>query len=114
MASNDLRNSILDHKDDDLQEVVVPEWNGTKVWLRPMTGAAMDSWLSARDKTPELATATLLSHVICDEGGKRVFLKSDIPALAQKSSAALKRLLEAVMLRENLTDADPVEDAKGN
>ena len=50
---------------------------------------------------------------ICDEEGKRLHTLEDIPALADKSFEALKRVHDAAMAVNGLT-SEGAEEAEGN
>ena len=92
-----LRDLIL--KADDLKRVPVevPEWE-TTVYVRTMTGLEQDRFeVFAKEEGGLNVRAALLVASVCDEDGQPVFVAEDIPALGEKSGAALDRLVEVAM-----------------
>jgi hypothetical protein len=63
-----------------IEKVSVPELGGIDVYLRRMTGAEREVYVTARDTakaTGEELSRVLLAFCICDECGKRQFEKQE-------------------------------------
>ncbi len=113
-----LREAILGAADTKVVKLAVPEW-GCEVYLRVMTGGERDAFEMATAADPKSGRRSLVNVrarfaalVLADEAGKRLFTDADIPALTQKSAAALDRILEAGMKHNAMRDED-VEAVEG-
>ncbi len=107
------REQILQCDDLPKETVKVPEWGG-EVQVRTMTGTDRDAFeasLIGKEGRLENVRARLVSLVVCDESGSRLFGDADIAALGAKSATALDRVF-AVAQRLNGIGADQVEQAK--
>ncbi len=124
------RAAILDFNDNRTLDVKVPEWGDAEsvVRVRSITVAEADAWRSSLmiEKAKRGINAgtemvfdrvnaasneiKLIVMAAIDEDGKPVFESGDIPALLQKSSAPVKRLLKAIMELSGL-NPDAVEKA---
>lgn len=89
---------ILATEDRPLVELKVPEW-GCSVWLRPLdAGTAMEAF-EAFQKTAEgkervkAGIEHMLIRVLCDEDGRALFTKEDVPALLKKNMKVIQRLI---------------------
>lgn len=91
----DLKAAILAAQDrPTLGPVKVPEW-GVSVYLRELSGAERFSVSRQLSDDKDIdASAVLLTLSIVDEAGARIFSDDDAPALAQKNSAVLVRLMQ--------------------
>ncbi len=91
------RDLILGLVDRTPEPFPVPEW-GVTVWLRPMSSLEREKWESQlraarQGKITSAQPRELLAVLtICDQEGNRLFTLEDIPALAEKSGAALERI----------------------
>lgn len=103
---------------DDLKHEVVhvPEWGGD-VHIRVMTGTERDRFEASVGVGGQMNLANirarLLSLVVCDESGKRLFADADVEALGAKSGAALDRLFAAAQRLNGLSKQD-IEELQGN
>jgi hypothetical protein len=101
-----------------MEEVFVPEWNGT-VGVRIMSGAERDRFEGQMLDYQEQGIRTqnfrarLLVQCLCDEHGGRLFDLSEVEALGAKSSVALDRLFD-VARRMNRMTTEEVEKLQGN
>jgi hypothetical protein len=108
------REQILSAQDANLQEVQVPEWGGS-VFIRVMSGKERDNWeaetmQAAEAKKFENMRAKLLSRVLCDEKGDRLFQTSeDVTALGDKSATALQSLFTQATKLNGIGQADQDE-----
>jgi hypothetical protein len=92
----------------DLQPVAidVPEWGG-RIYIRPMTGAERDRWEIDHLGNPGVdVRARLAVSILCDESGKLLFGREDIPDLTQKSAHALDRIWSAGTKLCRITNED--------
>ena len=99
------RNSILGADDLQHEDVEVPEWGGS-VRVRGLMGSERDEFeasIVVQDgdgKThveSKQMRARLVSLTVIDERGARLFSKSDVEALGQKSAAALEKVFDVAM-----------------
>ena len=106
---------------DDLkhEDVPVPEWGGS-VRVRTMTGSERDQFeaycVSAGKQGVgglDNVRATVLSLVLVDEQGNRLFSKRDVDALGRKSVAALDRVFAVAQRINRLSDRD-IEELEEN
>lgn len=95
------KDQILAAEDLPYRDVEIPEWGGT-VRVRTMTGGERDAFeASLYEKVGEELKyrrehfrAKLLSKVIVDDKGARLFSDKDIEQLSGKSARALNRLFD--------------------
>jgi hypothetical protein len=114
------RDQILNADDRKTMIVPVPEWGG-EVMIRSLTGRERDEFESSLvetkgNKTKQNITnfrARLLSLCIVNEKMERVFIPADIPALGNKSVAALQRVFNACNELSGLSDEDVEELTQG-
>lgn len=97
--------------------VDVPEWGGG-VYVRAMSGVerdAFDAELAEGGPDAVLTNirARLVARCASDAEGARVFQDSDIPALGEKSGAALDRVFTVAQRLNRLTEAS-IASAEGN
>jgi hypothetical protein len=112
-----LKDQILAANDTKIEKLHVPEW-GVDVYIRTLTGFEGDAFdASTRDsegnRIAENFTAKYCQLVMCDETGAQVFGPGDLPALSQKSNAALNRVFNAG-LKLNRMSAEGIEEAEKN
>lgn len=114
---------ILAMDDRNTEVVEVPEWDG-KVTIKTMSGrdrGRYDNYLQkhmvgkgkSRVVDMELTKAALIVQCAVDTKGELMFSHSQIPMLAQKSSAALERLSQVAMKLNGLGEGAE-EDAKAD
>ncbi|MBN8431807.1 hypothetical protein JF535_13195 [Microbulbifer salipaludis] len=103
---------ILGAEDLKHEDVSVPEWGGS-VRVRTMTGSERDQFeaycISAGKSGVgglDNVRATVLSLVLVDEQGNRLFSKRDVDALGRKSVSALDRVFEVAQRLNRLSDRD--------
>lgn len=114
------REQILQADDLLLEDVEVPEWDGT-VRVRGLTGAERDAFESEivqlKGKKASLNTqnfrAKLVARSVVDEDGQRLFSDRDAQVLGQKSAAALQRVFEVAQRLSGLSETD-VEELVAN
>jgi len=114
------RDTILSITDSKLEPLEIPEWGGT-IYIRTITGGERDGVEYALSEDPKTGNrrqqnfrAYFVSLVACDESGKRLFKNQDIPALAQKSGAAIERIVDAGLKLNNFKAADVEEMTKNS
>lgn len=114
------REQILAAKECAVEIVAVPEWGG-EVGMRRMScreAEAFQDWLNTRQTDGGTIhmmdlRATLLSKVLCDAAGQRLFSEEDIEALGAKSNDVMHRLfIKAKAV--NLIVEDAVEETEKN
>lgn len=113
------RDEILAAHDILTEEVPVPEWGGS-VLVRGLTGrerkALSESILDPKGNASTRLAINLQIRLpaLCmvDESGKRLFEETDVTALADKNSAALKRVFDVAARLSGLSDDDVAEMAK--
>ena len=116
---SDLKADILDSDDLKIEKVAVPEWpkvNG-HLYVKVMTGTARDAFESAFVKGGSVlinVRAKLAARTLCDSDGKLVFTDADIPALGQKSAAALDRVFASAQRLNGIGEADVEALAKNS
>jgi len=100
-----LREEILAKNDQPIVDMFIPEWNVTikvKLWSAKQYEQYERYIERQKEFCPEIDTvrAAAAAKSIVDEQGNRVFSDEDIPALAEKSGLALKRIFNRVMIGE--------------
>lgn len=98
------RDDVLSAKDLRLEPVAVPEWGGS-IFVRPMTAEQADKFQSNPDGLENL-TSRMVAFCAVDENGGRLFVDEDVPALANKSASAMRRVVEAIGRVNALTVAE--------
>jgi hypothetical protein len=115
------RDEILRIQDAKTIEVEVPEWGGT-VTIKVMSGAEreqFEGFVQSRMKTDGKVTdlsdvrATLLSLVLVDDKGERMFSAADVKELSKKSSLVLTMLAAKAQEVNGLTGGS-VEEMRKN
>jgi hypothetical protein len=116
------RDDILTADDIRIEPVEVPEWGG-RVYVRTLTGLQREKYVESIRKVTghgkkqlveiniQKSGAKLAAQTICDDKGKLLFTEADIPGLANKSSRALQRVIDASAELNGLDD-EAEEDAK--
>ena len=113
------RDDILRANDSQMEAVDVPEWGG-QVLVKGLSGTERDRFeqdsIDQRGKTTKLnftnIRARLLVLCLVDEQGNRLFQRSDIDMLGQKSAAALNRVFEVARRLSGLNQEDVEELAE--
>lgn len=113
--------AILQANDIQREEVDVPEWGGT-VLVQGLSGRERDdleaSMIKGKGKNAsvnlENLRAKVVARTVVDEDGKRIFEDQDIPALTQKSAAALNRVYEVAQRLSGITQEDVDELTKNS
>ena len=113
------KSDILNADDLKHEDVKVPEWGGS-VRVRTMTGSERDqfeAYCIAAGKNGvgglDNVRATVVSLVLVDEDGNRLFSKRDVEALGKKSISALDRVFEVAQRINRLSDRD-IEELEEN
>ena len=113
------RDDILRADDIQAEIVDVPEWGG-QVRVKGLSGTERDRFeqdsIDQRGKTTKLNFANIRARllVLClvDEQGNRLFQRSDIDLLGQKSAAALNRVFDVARRLSGLNQEDVEELAE--
>lgn len=113
------RDDILRADDIQAEIVDVPEWGG-QVRVKGLSGTERDRFeqdsIDQRGKANKLNLANIRARllVLClvDEQGNRLFQRSDIDLLGQKSAAALNRVFEVARRLSGLNQEDVEELAE--
>ena len=95
MPENLTAAEILAHDDQEIEPIDLPEWNG-KAFVRVMSGTDRDRLERAIDQKTA-SRAMIAAYTLCDAKGNRLFTDNDLPALAQKSSVALDRVVDVAL-----------------
>lgn len=106
------RSAILAASDRKVEAVDVPEWNG-RVFVRSLTAGDRSAWAAAMRDDADRAGLLMIARAVCDADGVRIFGDDDLDALAEKSTAAIDRLVDAV-LRVNGMRPEQIEEIEGN
>lgn len=112
------RDAILGADDLPIEQVEVPEWNGS-VYMRTLTGEQRDEFEQAameRKARKHLdirgMKAKLVAMCICDKDGKVLFGgRDDGTKLLKKSGAAIERLSKVAQRLSGLDDKEMEEIA---
>lgn len=115
------RDEILAALDIEIQEVDVPEWGGV-VRVRGLTGAERDRFeasiirMQGRRRVMRMKDirAKLVALTVVDEDGQHLFTETDIPALSEKSAAALQRVVDVAQQLSGITEKDLQELEKNS
>lgn len=117
------REEILGMQDIPSETVLVPEWGGKKVLVRGLTGTQRDEFeelsLVRRGKRREVNLRNMRSRLVAASvvdpvSGKKIFREEDVPALGDKSAAALQRVFNVAMRLSGISDEDVEELAKNS
>jgi hypothetical protein len=112
--------SILDIDDTRIEELYIPEWNGTvflKSWSGNKRAQFENAVLQYRGNDVRVNTkqarqwAAVLS--LCDKEGSLLFKTTQVKELDKKSSAALERIFKRVQAINGL-DVEVQEELQGN
>lgn len=91
------KDQILKANDLPFREVEVQEWSGS-VRIRTMTVKEQEALIlsTTRDGEQDMKDfrVKLLSKVLCDEDGERLFTDADIENLGSKSAKVIQRLFK--------------------
>lgn len=115
------RDAILQATDLTFEDVAVPEWGGV-VRVRGLTGTERDAFeasvVERQGKQSKLNMANirarLVTLVVVDDDGKRLFSDADVAALGRKSGVALNRVFEVAQRLSGITEADMSELEKNS
>ena len=107
------KQAILDAQDIEIEEVRVPEWNGT-VYVKGMSGLERDTFeasiVQQRGTSSKVnmvnIRAKLAAQTICDKDGVRMFTDKDVHALGKKSANALQRVFDVAQKLSGITGDD--------
>lgn len=120
ILSKELVEALLVLDDCPVERVKTPEWKEVcdEVLVRTMTGSERDEYEIAISKLDvkqreRNIRARLLSMVIIDEQGERLFGEANIERLGKKSIKAINRVFAAAQRLNALTEAD-IEDLAKN
>jgi len=118
---------ILDLEDLQSEEVAIPEWKGTKVFVREMDGDQRDEYDDAFIKANRVEGSNKLSPqstkglralviVMCarDLEGNLLFKMEDREQLSKKSSSALSRIHRVAARLSGLDDEEDDDSAKNS
>jgi hypothetical protein len=100
------REAILAAEDRPAQKVDVPEWGGS-VFVRALSlkqQAAHEE--KARGQTPERVAVLLAITSTVDENSVPIFKDEDAPALEEKSSGAVQRIVKAAIALNAMSEAE--------
>lgn len=114
------RDQILAIHDQVVEEVPVPEWNGS-VLVQSLSGRERDDYEARHVSTKGNSTtvnmrnarAHLVSLVVVDEQGGRIFSEADIAALGKKNAAALDKIFAVGCRLAGITEDDLKELTEG-
>lgn len=110
------KDQILQAKDARMEEVEVPEWEGS-VFVRSLTGKERDQLEAEIIQKPgqrnmENLRAKLITLSVVDKEGNRLFDLKDAVALGGKNARALDRLFAVAQRLSGLTQKDMEELTK--
>ena len=99
---------ILDASDIHVELFDVPEW-GASVYLRTLKSGEGDEIARLMSGKTANANARVAIKCLCDADGKRVFKPRDAEDLANKSFAAIDRILHKIVAMNNMGEDDEKE-----
>ena len=105
------RKQILDCDDEKIEEVPVPEWNGS-VYVGRMSAQVRDDLeqdmliLRQNKKKSENIRARIVAATACDKSGKRLFSSADVKALGEKAAKPIDRLFDAAQRINGLSEVE--------
>jgi hypothetical protein len=79
----------------DLRQVDLPD--GSRVFIRQLTGAGADAFGAASLKSPELARSTLVVACVCDATGTPLFTMGEATRVAELPNRVLNPIVEAII-----------------
>lgn len=103
------RQAILDARPP-TETVAVPEWGGDVI----VRALSVNDANKFGDIQKETAMGALIVASVVDEAGQPVFTEADIPALQEKSFAALKRVQDAVLRVSGMDQASPKDSGNSS
>jgi hypothetical protein len=110
------RQAILDAPDAVIEKVSVPEW-GDDIYVRAMSGIERDEFeASVRRNGVMVYTnyrAKLLTRVLVNENGTRIFTDQDARALGKKNAKIINRLFEKAAELSGMSDEE-ADETEGN
>ena len=97
MTNPELRDRILAMDDLGREDVEIPEWENEIMTVRGLTAGEVEEFgrQSADGQLPADLMASIVSKVVINGDGGRVFTDEDVAALAAKNPTAIKRLFDA-------------------
>ena len=109
----DLREQILAADDLGSEDVEVPEWgDGLTLTVRGLNAGEVEEFGRAvNDGKLDNLLAKMVSKVVMNGDGKRMFTDDDVEALAAKSHIPLQRLFQAAQRVSGLDDDEEATDA---
>jgi hypothetical protein len=116
----EIRNIIFQSNDLPVTPVMIPEWGGITLYIRPMTAKDKDEWQArqlflnadVKEKGGKVViqnlSASLLVKMLCHdpEGKHFIFSDAEIDAMGEKSAVVINRLQEAIRTASGVTKAD--------
>ncbi|MEM7416788.1 MAG: hypothetical protein AAF389_14880 [Gemmatimonadota bacterium] len=111
-----LRDQILAVPDLPAEHISVPEWPGVEVFQRRLShdeAAAFVDFVNSDGVTESSLMLELVQKTVCDADGNLAFAPEDMPAVAKKSNAAIKRLFENAK-RMNRVGPEAEKEIEGN
>jgi hypothetical protein len=112
------KEEILNLIDTKVEKFHVDAWS-RDIWVRTYSAADRSRLIDRHNSEESIANhhedylAALAAYSICDADGKRLFSDADIPALSQKSGAALEQIGSHVTTMNSL-GTTAIDDAKKN
>lgn len=115
------KDEIVNADDAIYENVPIPEWGGKCVRLKSLTGTERDQFEASsiiqKGSSAKLnlvnMRARLLSLVIVDGQGKRMFSDSEMYKIGQKNAGVLERLFAKAQEMNGMSDKDVEELAEG-
>lgn len=110
-----LRETALASKDARRRRLVLPEWEivgYVHTWSGMERSQVMQAWRAWRDAhggetaSEPFYRAFIVAHALRDEDGNRIFLDSDVIAIANRSSRVIDVVIYAVDQLNGITDAE--------
>ena len=109
--------AILNADDINKRKLYIPEWKGD-VYVKTMEGTdrdrfdmvVMEQRKAYDEESKELYyRATLVVFTACDESGKLMFTKAQIPEVSKKSSTALNRITDIAQKLNGMVKEEEIE-----
>ena len=97
------REEILNVIDWEIKKVKIAEWKGI-VCIRTFDGVTRAQLLQPTKEVPSDWMEQVIVASVCDDKGKTLFTKDDIPALSKKNSAVLDRIFTEAIKLNGLSD----------
>jgi hypothetical protein len=111
------REQILAVQDCKIEEVDVPEWDGT-VRVKALSGTERDQieamvlGKSGKGRNYENLRARMVALTVVNESGERIFETNDVTVLGSKNARALDRIFDVAQRLSGMTAKD-VEELVG-